>query len=620
MTRAAGRPAALPTPGYRAPQRLFLGDGQCLVRFFPERGGPPVDYDFAAFPLARELTVWMATAFAGSTAPDGRRRTTSSANSAFGLLRRFAQHLASLNRPPARPDQLRAVHLESFMLAGLGTPNLNRELPTLRSVLRFAPDGAGQDFLARLARKGLERNSTPTASYTSAEFDRITTTARSQLRRAADRIFAGRDLLARWRAGQIDRDADPRTWKHGELLDHVDRNGDVPRKETRWGLQPHHRVTPFGAGRLMADLHLTHSDVGAAGVLLLCLTGQNYSTIATACASHHRTDGHTGTTATAVVDLVKPRRGRDRAHMPTALSGPNPAGTGRGPRQQYDLHTPFGLYALLVDLARPARVHAGTDLLLAFYCSNGGQRGFRTGLPKSILALWGSSADLRADAVGEDGLPEPLAIDSRRLRMSWLERHQQPVAHTERTLANEYLARNRGNLAEYQKIVATVLDDQLAGARAAQTMRMLTPADIAEARHAPEAVAARYGLAPLTLKKLLAGDLDTVLGGCTDNLASPHSPAGEPCRASFLLCLSCPCARATPAHLPVLVAVHEGLQARRGEMTPLRWAERFAGPVAQLADLLAGFPSATITAARAEITTEQRALVERLLTRGLDLT
>ncbi|KAB2587744.1 hypothetical protein [Streptomyces arboris] len=90
MTRAAGRPAALPTPGYQAPQRLFLDDGQCLVRFFPERGGPPVDYYFAAFPIARELVVWLATAFAGATGPAGRRRTTSSALSAYGLLRRFA--------------------------------------------------------------------------------------------------------------------------------------------------------------------------------------------------------------------------------------------------------------------------------------------------------------------------------------------------------------------------------------------------------------------------------------------------------------------------------------------------------------------------------------------------
>ncbi|MEU6211802.1 hypothetical protein ABZ891_18055 [Streptomyces sp. NPDC047023] len=252
----------------------------------------------------------------------------------------------------------------------------------------------------------------------------------------------------------------------------MERHGDVPRRDTPWGRQPDICVRPFGAGRLMADLHLTFSDIGA-----------------------------------------------------------------------------FEVYALLVDLAGPARAHLGTDQLLVFFYSKGVEkaRGFRTGLPNSILASWSRGANLSADALGEDGLPIPLVVDSQRLRMSWLERHQQPVAHTERTLANEYLARNRGNLAEYQKVVADVLEEQLAGARAAQVMRVLTAADVAEARQRPEAVARRHGLETATLQKLLAGELDTVLGGCTDHLASPHSPAGEPYRAAFLLCLSCPCARATPA-------------------------------------------------------------------------
>jgi hypothetical protein len=220
----------------------------------------------------------------------------------------------------------------------------------------------------------------------------------------------GRELLARWRAGQIDAEAEPRTWQHGELLDYVDRHGDVPRRDTRWGRQPDHRVRPFGAGRLMADLHLTFSDTGAAGVLLLCLTGQNYSTISTATATHHRADGHTGSTATAVVDLVKPRRGRDRAHMPTALSSSAPGEPGGSPHRQFDLHTPFGVYTLLVDLAGPARARVGTDLLL--FCSKGVEnaRGFRTGLPNSILTSWSRGANLRADALGEDGLAIPLVV------------------------------------------------------------------------------------------------------------------------------------------------------------------------------------------------------------------
>jgi hypothetical protein len=69
-----------------------------------------------------------------------------------------------------------------------------------------------------------------------------------------------------------------------------------------------------------------------------------------------------------------------------------------------------------------------------------------------------------------------------------------------------------------------------------------------------------------------------VLAGCTGNLNSPHSRAGEPCTASFLLCLSCPNARATPAHLPVQVLTADMLTARREHMTPLDWAQRFADP------------------------------------------
>jgi hypothetical protein len=44
-----------------------------------------------------------------------------------------------------------------------------------------------------------------------------------------------------------------------------------------------------------------------------------------------------------------------------------------------------------------------------------------------------------------------------RLRHTHLELHQRPVAHTERTLANDYLLRHRGDIAEYQRLVADVL-------------------------------------------------------------------------------------------------------------------------------------------------------------------
>jgi hypothetical protein len=71
--------------------------------------------------------------------------------------------------------------------------------------------------------------------------------------------------------------------------------------------------------------------------------------------------------------------------------------------------------------------------------------------------------------------------------------------------------------------------------------------------------------------------------GYIDNTSGPHNP-GQACRASFMLCVSCPCHCATPRHLPAQVHVHDELAARRTAMTPLRWTQRFADPHAQLAD------------------------------------
>ncbi|MEU8413815.1 hypothetical protein AB0C24_13575 [Amycolatopsis japonica] len=569
------------------------------------------------FPVALGLREWMAVAFAALTGPAGARRTTSSAASVHGMLGRFARHLATLPSPPSEPGELRAVHLTSFQFtATAGTRNFNREVPMLRSVVRCALQDLHPEFLARIMQIRRPRTSTPIASYTNAEFDRITAAARKQVRAAAARIRSGRELLTRWRAGQIDGVSDRDGWEHGMLLDHIDRHGDAPRP----GIRESKAAKHWTLRRLMSELHLTSSDNTAAAVLLICVTGQNLGTVASATARHHRPDAHTGVAPVAVVDLLKPRRGQRHAHMPTALPGPAGTAMATTPGRRDDLYTPFGVYTTLVELAGPARAQLGTDRLLAYYDAHGGRtKGFRDGLVKSGFRPWGVAAGLVSEPLDES-VPETLVVSAQRLRVSWLERHQRPVAHTERTLATEYLARNRGNLAEYQEVVARVQHEQVAAAHAVLGMRVLTAQDVELARQAPDVAAARHELEPTTLQELLAGRLDTVLGGCADHLHGPHSQPGQPCQASFLLCLSCPCARATPQHLPMLAAVHDALLDRRHDMTPLRWAERFAAPVGQLADVLEQFPAAAVTAARATATDAQRDLVRRFLTKGLDLT
>ncbi len=612
----SGRAASLPRPGYQVPERVFFGPRECRVRCFPERGGDPVHVDLSILPVARELREWMALAVAGATGPDGTRRTASSALDTASILLRFCRYLAGLNHPPRTPAQLRAVHVDGFVLAG--GKSLHRDLPSLRSILRHAPN-APAEFWARLAQARVPKSGERVRSYSEAEFARITASAKADLRAAAARIGTGRAHLAAWRDGLIDQDADPDRWQEGYVLDYADRHGDVPRRVSNGRADAAFVVTRHGgAPAMMAKLFPTTQDIGAAAVLLICLTGQNYSTIAALTTEHSRPDGHAGGPASALVEMVKPRRGGRRAFMDVALQG-----AGSAPDERIEVDTPFGVFNLMLDLSARAREFAASESLFAHYNSTIGRgktgSGFRPGPPRPILQLWGYAAGLVCDEPDPvTAEPVRLHIDGRRLRLTWLEIQQKPVAHTEATLANEYLARNRGNLDEYRRVVAKALDEQVEAARARPPIPQLVEQDLVLAERDPETVAARYGISAQTLLELIGRRRDTVLAGCTDHTAGPFTAPGKPCQASFLLCLSCPCARALPSHLPVQVLVHDALAERREAMTPMRWAQRFAGPFTRLCDLLARFPQAAVADARAHATETDRALAQRFLNRELD--
>ncbi|MGW5569832.1 hypothetical protein ACWEVD_01410 [Nocardia thailandica] len=476
---------------------------------------------------------------------------------------------------------------------------------SMRSVIRCARE-VPSEFRAqvqRSLRSGWQPEKLP--SYSAAEFARITTAAKSDLRKCVRRVRAGRATLAAWRAGELDPDRDRQCWQLGWLLDHIDRYDTVPRY--RNGAR-HNVVNDHGGSPvLFAHLYPTHHDLAAAAVAMICLTGHNLSAVLSLTDQAHRPDGDAGGPRTALVEMIKLRRGRGRAHMSVALSE---TGQSRGGR--IDVASPFGVYELVHEICAPVRHRLGTDQLFCYYVPKKGQR-FRPGLRHPAIGEWGRATAVPAAAGGV------LEVDTRRLRMSWLQLHQRPVAQTGQTLANDYLARDRGNLADYQRVVAETLTEQVAAARAHTLMPVLTDDQIVRAHTDTADVAAEVELTPGVLADLVEGRLDTVLAGCTDYFGGPHTARGQGCTASFLLCLSCPCARATPAHLPVIAATHDLLRARAQEMTPLRWAQRFAGPVTQLADILGRFPKPVIEHARAAVTPEQRELVLRLLNRTLDL-
>lgn len=117
------------------------------------------------------------------------------------------------------------------------------------------------------------------------------------------------------------------------------------------------------------------------------------------------------------------------------------------------------MYEIVRELTAPVRARSGSDLLFGYLGIKQGLA-FRPELRETAVNKWSQSRQTVGDAPDTGGgNADMLSIDTRRLRMTWLQIHQRPVAHTEQSLANDYLARNRGSLAEYQKVVADTLGE-----------------------------------------------------------------------------------------------------------------------------------------------------------------
>ncbi|MET7774138.1 hypothetical protein [Nocardia sp. NPDC005366] len=624
MSRA-GRRATLPVGGSSTERGLL--HGAMVVRCFNQDGDRRRDFDFARLPGNDDIRRALAAAFAARTAPGAGLTSMNSMLNLFVCVRLFARYLEGLARPLARLPDLTPEHIDGFYDHRRVVSEFTAwaEVGTMKKLLLRA-EGLDEALVAKLRtpHPPRARRSTGKNSYSRSEFTRIAEAARGDLRAAAKRIRGNRALLERYRAGTLE-DPDRRL----ELLDFVDRHADIPRHAGRLGTGVGEIrdwwVTGFGTViEVVGWAHLTGLEAMAGAVLLTVMTGQNSSVVFGTPAAHHRTDGQATDLATAIVDTRKPRRG-PRAYSNLVLSQvPDWINIPSDPDEvsaRDELHTPFGVYRLLVELAARSRELIGADRLLIAYHGKGGpghRRGLRAITPAAFLAPWSNHHRIPADDTGPEQSLAPLRVTMSVLRMTYLELHQKPVAHTESTLVNDYLARNRGNLARYRRVVADALAAEVDKARTHAVMTGLTTTDLARAQHDPDGVAAEHGIDAAMLKRMLGGELDTVMNACLDNTHSPHAPAGQPCRASFMQCLDCPCARALPRHLPIQVLVHDRLHARKSEMTPLDWARRFALPHAQLAELINRHDSHDIEDARTDATDTDRDVVQRFLNRELD--
>ncbi|MDN5916466.1 MAG: hypothetical protein L0I76_15425 [Pseudonocardia sp.] len=349
----------------------------------------------------------VAVMLARHVGPAGSRRTRASAAALWFVLRRFLLFLDGLPRPPLTPETLTVEHLEAFLRHRAGTRRDQHAVSELREVGRMlrteplAAQLAGEigDYLSR-RRSSV---SAPLPGYSDAELHRLVSAARSDVVAIRRRVATGWALVERYGRG-VDtlphRDRD-----HARDLAEIAGTGVVPSPST---VPAGHR-SALSARRAQAEqLYLTPRDVLPLLVLLAAVTGRNGESLKELPAQHRLLEDK------AVEVRLTKRRG-----------GPGDWGEtvtweiGRPDRQ---LHTPGGLYLLLLEWTAASRRLSGTSSAWSIW-SNGYSRGthgtgehydpFATTLAHGFYAdRWAAGHGLLTD----DGLPLPVSFN--RIRTS----------------------------------------------------------------------------------------------------------------------------------------------------------------------------------------------------------
>lgn len=613
-----GRRASQPDNAWR-PVTPLRPDGVSVL-FIEESGGRSRVFDFGRLPVPEQIARWCARVLSNRFGARSAVKHVTTPGNLYGMLRMFALSLADSPVPVSSPADITAGHVEAFLAAKAHLASYGSYLSGLRTLLRFdgelPPAARAALFEARLPdRSQVVKDS----GYGDEEFQAIMTVVRGDVRRARDRIVAGRRFLADYRGGLLAPDG--RDAARGRLLDVFERTGEWPQAADGYSYNLLNRVG--GLGRLAGQLCLTLDELSAFCLLLTALTGENYGTIARWPVAHYRPDGGDERFGIALLEQDKPRRGPEREHMVRPLEDLPPSLAELfevGDADHRLLRSPLRVYLLLLDLSDLARRLSG---LISPFCAFNALPGrlgeqWCEGAPGHRLKRWARRHGFPT-VTGRPGTPGLPPLDVDRIRQTVTERRRRPVSHQRSTMNDVYLRRDRDVQEQSRIVVADALRAEVGKARRHQAVPVLSAALVELARTHPAQAAAQARLEPTNLKQLLAGEQDSVLVGCVDHHSGPYTDPGQPCTASFLACLDCENARALPRQLPVQIAAHDHLAALRQHQDPQTWQARYRTRLAQLDEIVGHYSAAEVERARAAVTATERRLVEELVDGRWDL-
>jgi hypothetical protein len=264
------------------------------------------------------------------------------------------------------------------------------------------------------------------------------------------------------------------------------------------------------------------------------------------------------------------------------------------------------------ELARQTMALLGkpTSLLLVARAGVGQGRAGRAGF---VFGVTRHGTKVFADRVGlADGDGGRRNVTLQPLRRTVQVRILKEPAHNSQEVHDDvYVLRDPSTPQAAADTIAQGLSDAVQHARTVTAMRMVLGDDadlLLELADHPELAQA-----------VIAGAADTATAACTGFTDSPHAEPGQPCPASFLLCLGCRNAIGTPRHLPRLVYLRSCLDSLRGTVGEAVWDLDWREHWLRLESLLKGHTTAAQQEdALVRLTDRDRALIDDLLRRRLD--
>ena len=582
------------------------------VTVYGEDGSIFGTFDFGDVEAPNKFLKELICGFAAATGSTGRWRSKSTVKAAASALRSFATAISTESEKITCASDLTPEiwwawrgKLEA-RVRWPGQINLTRallyELPTLRDTTRRA--------LSQRAKKPKNRTY---SAYSEKEFRKIKAAAWSIVRKARQRIADSIEYLRLYNGGLELQESEAlpirrEMWTRGMLLDYISKTGRFPAKAV-----PHYHINEFrkmmavdGEGDICQALFATNVEIFSIMILFVCELGYNNSVLALMKADTHRADSREGTDRVHVLPLEKARR---------------------GPKARYFTHSLSGRSALLMDIAiditQPARdtldfLGKFTDQLFigrAVGCASAKGMPFR--LDWSAAATTSDTWHRHIKIDGDNGLP--LRVTLKRLRLTEQVINQRTSQNSDEVSETIYRkADPHTHNISIDRILRGQMD-ALSDAESVVGIRSLSKAQLLEAKHDPSSLAKTYGISVARLKQLLSGQLDTVVSACADFDHGPYSKPGDPCLASFLQCLSCRNAIATPSHLPKLVALRDALLQISSTVETQVWQADYLSHYSALASMLSTHATREeIDQAKTEISQADMEMLDLLLTRRLD--